>query len=373
MRRFMIVRDIGIIGMGLWDGEVVTNDRFDQAHFASAPVKDPYRGCRGDDGTIRIAGMEFIPEKHPRTIAAIEKSFLDPFRGTRRRRFFPDEMKVSDAETDAARGALADAGIGPEDVDVLLVQSFLPDEIQPKNAPIIAHNLGITHAPAWEVDSVCNSALTQMTVGASLITSGFARHVLCVQSVAYSRVSDRSVSSSIQEGDMASAFVLGPSPGTVMASSWRTGGSLHAAIKLHWTAPGRARPRRWWERSHESFLIGFDAKLQEKVNGEIAAHALLTCEEALGRVEMRLGDVEVFISHQPMSWYRAFMEDVLALPDGVAFDTFEEYANVNSASLPSALYVARRSGVVGAGKRVLLYCPAAGYTYGAIALRWGER
>jgi 3-oxoacyl-[acyl-carrier-protein] synthase-3 len=196
--------------------------------------------------------------------------------------------------------------------------------------------------------------------------------VLCVQSVAYSRVSDLGASSSIQEGDMASAFVLGPSPGTQMTSVWQTDGSLHAAIKLHWATPASARPRRWWERSQESLLIGFDAKLQEEVMGEIAQHARTVSDEALRRADMRREDIDVFISHQPMSWFRSFMEDVLELPDGTAFDSFEEYANVNSASLPSSVYEARRSGRIREGSNVLLFCPAAGYTYGAMAVRWGK-
>lgn len=369
----MIVRDIGIVGVGLWQGEVVTNERFSAARMLDAPVKDPYRGCRSDDGTVRIAGLTLTPHQHRRTIAAIEQSFLDPFRGTRRRRFFADEMKVSDAETEAAQRALADAGLKASDIDVVLTHSFLADEVQPKNAGIIAHNLGITRGPAWELDSVCNSPLSQMTVGSSLIMSGFAKHVLCTQSVAFSRVSDAGVSSSIQEGDMASAFVLGPSPGARMTCSWHTDGSFHAAIKLHWTSPARSRPRRWWERSQESFLIGFDPVLQEKVMGSIAQQASAVSEAALLAAEMRKDEIDIFISHQPMSWFRAFMEDTLELPDGKAFDTFEEFANINSASVTASIGEARRSGRIGPGKKVLLFCPAAGYTYGALAIHWGQR
>src|SRR5688572_17398611 len=369
----MIVRDIGIVGVGLWQGEVISNQRFSAARMLDAPVKDPYRGCRSDDGTVRIAGLTLTPGRHRRTIAAIEQSFVDPFRGTRKRRFFPDEMNVSDAETEAAKQAIADAGLTAADIDAVLSHSFLADEVQPKNAGIIAHNLGITRAPAWEVDSVCNSSLSQMTVGSSLIMSGFAKNVLCTQSVAFSRVSDPGVSSSIQEGDMASAFIIGRSPGTRMTSIWHTDGSLHGAIKLHWTSSARARPRRWWERSQESFLIGFDPALQEQVMGNIAQQARSVSDAALLAAEMRSDELDIFISHQPMSWFRAFMEDTLELPDGKAFDTFEEYANINSASVPASIFEARRSGRIGPGKKVLVFCPAAGYTFGALAIQWGER
>jgi 3-oxoacyl-[acyl-carrier-protein] synthase III len=366
----VIIQDIGILGMGLWKGEVISNDRFASTHVTGSEVKDPYRGQRSDDGTIRIAGMEFTSDRYARTIAALERSFLDPCRGTQRRRYFPTDLKVSDAESEAARNAIADAGLTPADVGAVLVQSFLPDVIQPKNAALVAHNLGIHNAPAWEVDSICNSALTHVTVGSSLIMSGLARHVLCVQSTAYSRVSDPSSSSAIQEGDMASAFVLGPSAGTRMACSFRTDGRLHAAINLHWGPPAGSPQRRWWEPSQERLLIGFEPTLQQQVMGEIAGNALTVCTEALQRAEMRRGDLDLFIAHQPMSWNRAFMEDVLDLADGVAFDTFEEYASINSAGIPASVHHARLEGRIKKGSKVLLFGPAAGYTFSAIAIKW---
>ena len=252
---------------------------------------------------------------------------------------------MSDAETEAARKAIADAGIEPADVGAVLVQSFLPDEVQPKNAGLIAHNLGIRNAPAWEVDSICNSTLTHVTVGSSLILSGLARHVLCVQSVAYSRVRDPGSSSSLQEADMASAFVLGPSSGARIAASWRTDGRLHGAIKLQWTPPTGAPARQWWEQSQERLLIRFDAGLQEQVMGEIAGRpARLRRGDGAGRDALRRarrlrGAPAHVLEHRlPLGRPRP------GGADGIAFDTFDEYANVNSASITASLHEARRTG-----------------------------
>ncbi len=368
----MIVRDVGILGTGVWEGEIVGNDRF-AAHLSPQQVKDPFRGHRDDSGAVSIAGMTFTKAEHPRTIAAIERSFADPYRGTRRRRLFGSAQKVSDAETEAARNAISDAGLSPDDIDAVLMQSFLPDEMHPKNAALVAHNLGIKRAPAWEVDSICNSVITQMTVGASMISAGFAKNILCVQSVAYSRVSDPGSSSTVQEADMAAAFVLGPTPSSLCAFSWRTDGRLHGAIRLEWTAPSGQAPRRYWERSQERFLIRFDPALQPQVMGELRDYARTVCQEALERAGLRIDQIDAFVSHQPMSWYAAFMSDSLGLRDGVSFDTFEEYASINSVSISASLHHARRVGHVGPGKNVLLFGPAAGYTYGAAAIRWGTR
>lgn len=365
-----MLRDIGILGTGLWRAPRVGNEVFGDAFGERAEVRDPYKGRRAQDGTVRIAGMEFHPVRHARTLAAIDAAFGDPYRGTRFRRWLPHDAKVSDAETDAARRALDDAGIEAKDVDALLVQSFLPDQIQPKNDALVAHNLGIERAPAWGVDSVCNSPVSQATVAASLVASGQARHVLCVQSVAYSRVMDRTASSSVQEGDMASAFVVGPREGARVAFAWRTQGRLHAAIKLAWMPPAGSAPRRWWERAEDRLLIAFDQELQAQTMSEIASQAPIVCEEALRRAELRLEDIDLFVSHQPMAWYTAFIADVLGLRDEVLFDSFLEYANVNSASITATLHEARRHERIRPGSNVLVFGPAAGYTYGAMAMRW---
>lgn len=364
-----MIRDIGVVGTGLWESEPIGNEVF--AHLQTGvEVQDPYRGCRDDDGVVRVAGAELHPGEHDRTIAAVERSFTDPFRGAKRRRWFPEDLRVSDAETDAARRALDDAGIGPQDVGAVLVHSFLPDELNPKNGPLIADHLGITSALAFDVDSVCNSALTQMMVGASLIRSGQARFVLCTQSIAYSRVRDSNASSTVMEADMASAYVLGRVPGCEMAFAWRTAGELHAAISLEWRRPSAAPRTPYWKGPSEQLLIGFDRELQKRVNADVARYATETTSEVLRVAEAELDDVELFVTHQPMSWFRPYMEDTLGLRDGVAFDTFEEYANINSPSVTASLHEARRAGRLERGTRALIYCPAAGYTYGAVSLRW---
>jgi len=365
-----MLRNIGIRGLGLWDGPPVGNDHFGPSYLEKSQVKDPYKGQRDGSGVVRIAGLELDRTSHRRTIEAIEQSFLDPYRGTKTRRYFPPSLRVSEAELVAARAALDDAGLSPGDIDLVLVQSFLPDELQPKNAGLIAHGLGITRAPSWDVDTMCNSAVTHLTIAASQIAAGMAQHVLCVQSVAYSRVADPGSSSVIQEGDMASAMVVGPSTGSGLSFSWRTDGRLHAAIRLQWAPPTGAAPRRYWEPAQDRMQIRFDPELQSQVMGEVAHHARIVCLEALDKADLRPDQIDAFVTHQPMSWYGAFLLDTLGLPDGVLCDSFADYANINSACIPASLHQAKRSGKIKPGSRTLIFGPAAGYTFGAVAMIW---
>lgn len=362
--------DIAILGTGVWDAEPVGNERFERFAAAAGAVRDPFKGKRSEDGSISIAGLELTKARYPRTLAAVERAFADPYRGARRRRILPEEMRVSEAEVSAARAAIEAAGLSPGDIDLVLTHSFLPDEFTPKNAARVAHALGIGAAAAWELDSVCNSTLSQMTAGAGMVASGLARHVLCVQSCVYSRVTDPNTASTVQEADLAAAFVLGQRAGAEVAFAWRTDGRLHDATLLQWDAPTGSPRRRYWERPKEQLLIRFDPELQPQVMGDLQRYAPIVVEEALGRARMRIEEVDVFISHQPMAWYPEFIEETLGLRAGVMFHTFEEYANVNSPSLTASLHHAIRAGKVAPGARVLFFGPAAGYTYGAAAVRW---
>ncbi|HWL88731.1 MAG TPA: hypothetical protein VNO21_23170, partial [Polyangiaceae bacterium] len=262
------ISDIGVLGIALFSGDVVENSAFPEA-LKAARAPDPFRGRRSDDGTIRIAGMEFTHPKWSRTIRAIERAFDDPFRGSRRRRYFPAHMLPSDAEAEAGKRAIADAGLTGDRIDALLLQSFLPDEIQPSNPALVAHKMGLSNLPSWGLDSLCNSPISQLQVAAALIASGQAEHVLCVHSAPYSRVRDPSSSLTFQEGDMAAAFVVGPSPGTRLHFAWRTDGRLHPAIRVAWAIPQNAPPRRFWEPSQERLMNVWRDDLQAEVMGEL--------------------------------------------------------------------------------------------------------
>lgn len=362
--------DIGILGTGLWDGPIVENEVFDNEYLQRAQGRDPFRGKRLDDGTIRVAGLELTPGRHNRTIAAIEHSFTDPFRGTTRRRHLPDGMKISAADAEAARHALKSAKVEASQIDAVLAQSLVPDEVNPKNEALIAHQLGIHNGPAWCIDTVCASSLTQMNVGAALIASGQARHVLCVQSVAYTRVIDPGSSAKIMVGDMASAFVLGRQAGARLHFDWKTDGRLHSAISLGWALPSNAPERRYWESSRERLLVRFDDSQQVEVMADLSKYALMVCNQALRKAEMRMEDVELFITHEPISWSGAYMKDVLGLRDEVAFSVYREYANISSSYIPAALHHALREGQLKKGTKLLIFGPAAGYVYGAAAMTW---
>lgn len=360
--------NIGILGTGLWEGPVVENHMIT---VADGVHRDPFKGRRGDDGLVRIAGLELHPQRHRRALLQIEQSYRDPYRGTVRRRICPHAVLPSEMEADAAQRALADAGLQPGDVDAVLVQSFLSDYMQPKNASRVCSLLGVHHALAMNVDTLCNSAASQLLLGAALIQSRQARHVLCVQSTVFSFVTDPGTSAAVQEADMSSAFVLGPVRGARLACVSHVEGRLHGAVRMDWIVPeGAASGRRYCQPPAVQLGTVFDERLKAEAMQDMAARALPLCQEALERAELGgLEGVGVFVCHQPLSWACALFADLLGLPDGVALDVFPEYANIGSCSVPAGLHHARQAGRLGSGQTLLVFAPAGGATYLALALR----
>lgn len=356
-----MLRDIGILGTGLWQGPAVSNDVFEPACLGHARPIDPFYG--DPKAPIQVAGLELSPQRHPRAVAAVRHSYADPYRGARRRRWFPKGLPSSDAEADAGRAALASAGLYPQDVDALLLQSFLPDQLQPNNAALVAHKLGLCRGPAWDVNAVCSSSLAQLSVAAGLIASGQARVVLCVQSTAYSPVTDPASTASVVLGDMASAFVLGPRPGATLATRWHTDGQFYPAVQL------RREDAPYWAATEEPVDIVFRHELMGAYLRATAEHAVGLCGAVLRASDLELSSVDLSVTHQAMSWFPAFIADAVGLRDGVMFDTFEEYASIGSCSIPASLHEARLRGRLGPGARVLLFVSAAGKTFGAAALR----
>ena len=138
-------KDIGILGTGLWQGPVITNEQIGVK--PRSRVLDPHYGTSADRPVV-VSGLTLSPDQYPRTIEAVRRCYGDPYRGSLRRRLMPAGLSVSDAEAEAGRHALADARLGPGDIGAVLVHSFLPDHLHPRNPALIAHKLGIQKAPA---------------------------------------------------------------------------------------------------------------------------------------------------------------------------------------------------------------------------------
>lgn len=294
--------------------------------------------------------------------------------GVRRRHVECRPAAVAGAE--AARAALAAAGLGLNDIDCLVAASGTPDQAMPSNAALLHHELGLSARgiPAFDVGASCLGFLMALDVVASLLASGRYRRVLVVASdIASCGLDWSKLESSGIFGDGAAAAVVDagsvpPQAGGagVLAASFLTLSEAVHACEI----PGGG------SRHHPSRIDRPFAPLaQFQMDGpaifRLAGERLVPFVSALlAQAGLTLADVALVVPHQASGHALAFMRRRLRLRDSQVVDIFADRGNQVAASLPTALHDAITTGRLSRGATALLLGTGAGVQMGGLVLRY---
>lgn len=284
----------------------------------------------------------------------LDDGWIERRTGIRERRYADAGERVSGLAIRAGAAALADCGLDPAQIDLVLVATLASDEITPSTAPIVAHALGATHAAAVDIGAACTGALAAVALGSGWIESGRAEHVLVIGAEIMSRFvnfDDRRTAPLF--GDGAGALVLGASSGGGLGEVL-LGSDGGAAEMIYAT-----RERGVLEmEGHETFLR--------------AVHQLHVCTLAvLERAGLQVHEVDLFVYHQANSRILSAVADRLDVARGRVFDCIAQTGNTSAASLPLALAQAHEQGLLQPGAKVVIGAVGAGLTWGAAILEWG--
>jgi 3-oxoacyl-[acyl-carrier-protein] synthase-3 len=307
----------------------------------------------------------------PEITAAMAALGEDPFNGARERRVLADNLEPSDLEAEAARRAMSAAGVRPDEIDLVMVASLVPDRLHPSNAPAVQAKCELVNATAWSVDVGCASFQPHLVTGSALIASGAYRRILCVYSSACSRVLDYSSGWSPSFGDGASAFVLGEGPrGHGLLGHWsRTDGSLREGVVYAPIRDGSAEPR-WYQHEGLVRLVSLDAVGGKSAGVRSTEFCVEASKGALADAGLTIDDVDFFLCNQSVGWLVDACRRALGLPESKTMSSFPELANIGAAIIPIHLDRARRAGKIKDGDRILIYSPGAGLTRAAVVYRW---
>jgi 3-oxoacyl-[acyl-carrier-protein] synthase-3 len=266
----------------------------------------------------------------------------------------PDERLDAHA-TEAARSALAQAGVSASDVDLVIVATTTSDELMPGTAPLVAHALGATGAGAFDVGSACTGFLSALAVGAAQVEAGRSRCAVVIGADFMSRITDpddRATAAVFADG--AGAVVLEQSGqgriGPVVLGSDGAGADHIKASR----ADGKIRMR-----GHETFR-------------EAVARLTLCTHQAVRAAGVSLDEIDLFVYHQANGRILSAVGERLGLSAGRVVDCIGQYGNTSAATLPLALAFSQREGMLSPGDRVLLGAFGAGFTWGATVLEWGR-
>jgi 3-oxoacyl-[acyl-carrier-protein] synthase-3 len=291
--------------------------------------------------------------------------------GIRERRVASPEAATSDLALAAAQNALADAGLSPRDLDLIIVATGTPDfpGSFPSTATVVQEALGAPQAAAFDLGAVCAGFAYALHVGAQMVRTGANERVLVVGAETFSRIlnwDDRSTS--VLFGDGAGAAVLG-----VVTEGGYLGGILGAdgsgGPLLNVAAGGSRRPlTQAGLDAHQNTVYqnGREVyKFAVRIMGEAAA-------QAVERVGLKTTDVDLFIPHQANIRIIEKAAERMGLPMDKVFVNLDKYGNTSAASIPLALDEAVRSGRVHRGDLVVLVGFGAGLTWGANVIRWSK-
>lgn len=349
----------GILGLGVFlPDEVRRNDWWPE------PVVDGWRR--------KIAQRPDFPapdDEGERLVwAARNEVGDDPFSGAVERRVMSPGMTALDMEIAAAKQALSKAAVDPREIDLLLLQSTVPDQLTTNIACSIHAALGIPRdCFTLTVEGVCNGFQQQLVLAEAMIGSGQAKRALLVQSCSLSRLLPYDEPYSTLFGDGATAVVVGPvSEGRgLLGAEHHTDGRLDKTLIT--TVPGKT-----WFDAGKLVYHNACAKNSQQMLNSVAHMGRDTIHGALQRAGHRASDVDFYAGHQANSWYRSVTQTFAGLERARHVDTFSWAGSLIAANLPLVLSVALDEGLLHDDDLVVTQSGGTGLTISSLVLRWGR-
>ncbi|OIR00004.1 3-oxoacyl-[acyl-carrier-protein] synthase 3 [mine drainage metagenome] len=267
------------------------------------------------------------------------------------RRFASDDEMTSDLALQASRKAIEAAGIGVDEIDLIIVATTTPDMPFPSTACILQDKLGIKNGgAAFDMQAVCGGFVYALNTADLYIRGGQAKTALVVGAEIFSRLLDwNDRTTCVLFGDGAGAVVLRASdePGIV-------------AAKLH--ADGVHR-----HMLKSDPLVSMDGKAVFKFAVKVLSEVV---EEVLENQKMVGTDIDWLVPHQANIRIIEATAKKLGLEMDNVVVTVAKHGNTSAASIPLALDTAVRDGRIKPGQNILLEAVGGGFTWGAILIKW---
>jgi 3-oxoacyl-[acyl-carrier-protein] synthase-3 len=280
--------------------------------------------------------------------------------GIRYRHIAAPEETTATLATDAAKAALAAAGMAADEVELIVLATATPDQTFPSTATKVQAALGINDCVAFDVAAVCSGFLYAVQVADAMIRSGAHRTALVIGSETFSRILDWE--------DRATCVLFGDGAGAVVLRA-EEGDRGILATRLH--ADGRHNELLYVDGGPST--TGTVGKLRMK-GQEVFRHAVVNLaavlRETLEVAGLQSDDVDWLVPHQA----NARILDATARKLGLSSDkvvvTVSDHANTSAASVPLALDVAVRDGRIKRDDIVVLEAMGGGFTWGAAVVRF---
>ncbi len=288
--------------------------------------------------------------------------------GIRERRVAAAHETTASMAAVAAKRALAVAGLGADEIDLILLATLTPDYWMPATAALVKEAIGNTRAVAMDIAAACSGFVYSYSTAQAYITSGMARHVLVIGAELLTRFLDYSDRNTcILFGDGAGAVVLSASdePGGGLGIELTT--EPQGAYMIWLPSGGSKSPP-----SAETIARGEHyIRMEGRETYRFATRTLVsTALAAIDHAGLQLADIDLIIPHQANVRIIEAVARGLDLSMDRMFVNVDRYGNTSAASIPIALAEAANSGRIRKGGRIVIVAFGAGFTSGAVAIEW---
>ncbi len=285
--------------------------------------------------------------------------------GIRERRIAADDQKTSDLAVNAAKEALRAAGIGADNIDLIVLATTTPDETFPATATRVQAALGMTKGAAFDVQAVCTGFIYALNVADNFIRLGQANTVLVIGAETFSRILDWE--------DRTTCVLFGDGAGAVVLQSLEQENEreIRGILSNHLHSDGRYKDCLYVDGGPSSSK--FVGKLRMK-GSEVFRHAVTNMvsvlEEALKCNNLSAEDIDWLVPHQANKRILDRTAQKLKLSPDKVVVTVDRHANTSAASIPLALSEASTDGRIQKGDIVVTEAMGGGFTWGASLIRW---
>jgi len=285
--------------------------------------------------------------------------------GIRQRHIAGDDETTSTLATRAAAAALADAGLTPGDIDLVIVATSSPDYTFPAVATQVQAALGMTHGVAFDLQAVCSGFVFALATADKFLVSGSHKRALVIGAETFSRLLDwTDRTTCVLFGDGAGAIVLEAAPGDGRLSS-------PGVISTQLRSDGRHRAKRYVDGGPSTTktvgCLRMAGREVFKHAGGMVTDVIRACFDDAG---VTAADIDWFVPHQANRRIIDASADKLGLARDKVVVTVDRHGNTSAASIPLALDVAVKDGRIRKGDLVMIEAMGGGFTWGAALIRW---
>lgn len=322
---------------------------------------------------IGIVGVgKYLPKK-VLTNADLEKmvdtsdEWITTRSGIKERRLAAKNEATSDLALKAAKDALEDAKISPQDLDLIIVATITPDMQFPSTACIVQHGLSAMNAVCFDVSAACSGFIYAISVAEQFLARGTYKNALVIGAETLSSITDwQDRNTCVLFGDGAGAAVLSEVKSAGIISTYLgSDGSMSDVLMV--PAGGSRNPATNKTVDNRMHYLKMRGNELFKVAVNTMSDATI---QVLKQADLKPSDINLVIPHQANIRIIMAIAKKLGLSQEKFYLNIERYGNMSSASLAVALCEAVKEGKVQKSDIILLNAFGAGLVWGACIIRW---